>query len=98
MGKVRVDNLSVPSSLRVFPTSSWATSDYYVPHELNHLRASTCPVCSGWQSIEELIVHKPSGQSVKRRVSRCHGSRDRYVPKCPARVVEEVPLDSVKLA
>lgn len=99
MSKVRLDNLSVPSSLRVFPTTSWATSDYFVPHELNHLRAEKCcPVCSGWQSIEELVVHKASGKSVKRVVSRCHGSRSRLVPKCPARVLGEYPLDNTQSA
>ena len=94
MSKINFDSISIPSSLRVFPTSSWATSDYVVPREYDHLRSEEhCPVCSGWQSLEEITVWRPNAQPMKRTIQRCHASKDRYVHRCAPRIIKEVPLD-----
>lgn len=95
MSKVRTDSLSIPSSLRVYPTTSWFPGDMSIPGEADHLRAKgkTCPICSSWQSTEECVVWKKDVGAVQRTVVRCHGPRDRSVPRCQPRVVSEVAVE-----
>lgn len=96
MSKINPDSISIPSSLRVFPTSSWATSDYVVPREFDHLRsATTCPVCSGWQSTEDILVMRPNAAPITRTILRCHSPKDRYVHRCAPQVISERPVDQV---
>ena len=94
MSRIDPDSISIPSSLRVFPTSSWATTDYVVPREYEHLRsATTCPVCSGWQSVEDIMVFRPNAAQIKRTILRCHSPKDRYVQRCAPQILSEVPVD-----
>ena len=94
MSKINPDSISIPSSLRVFPTSSWATTDYVVPREFEHLRCTTtCPVCSGWQSVEDITVYRPNASPMIRTILRCHSPKDRYVPKCAPQILSERPID-----
>ena len=94
MSRINLDSISIPSSLRVFPTTSWATSDYLVAREYDHLRCTdTCAICSGWQSVEEIVVHRPNSSSIKRTILRCHNPKERYVHRCAPQILSEVPLD-----
>jgi hypothetical protein len=94
VSKIRPDALSIPSSLRVYPTTSWFPGDVTIPGESDHLRnkGKMCPVCSGWQSNEKVVVWKKESGAVQRTVVRCHGPRDRSVARCAPQVVDEVPL------
>ncbi len=96
MSKVRTDSLSIPSSLRVYPTTAWFPGDVSIPGESDHLRTKgkVCPTCSGWQSSEDVVVWKKGVGTVKRTVVRCHGPRDRSVPRCGPQIVSEVPIEN----
>lgn len=94
MSKIRSDALSIPSSLRVYPTTSWFPGDVSIPGEAEHLRTKgkVCGVCGGWQSSEQVVVWKKESGAVQRTIVRCHGPRDRSVARCAPQVVQEIPL------
>jgi hypothetical protein len=94
VSKINPDSISIPSSLRVFPTSTWATTDYVVPREFEHLKsATTCPVCSGWQSVEDITVYRPHAGPIIRTILRCHSPKDRYLQRCAPQILSERPVD-----
>lgn len=96
MSKVRTDSLSIPSSLRVYPTTAWFPGDVSIPGESDHLRTKgkICPTCSGWQSSEDVVVWKKGVGTMKRTVVRCHGPRDRSVPRCAPQIASEVLIEN----
>lgn len=91
MSRIRADALSIPSSLKVYPTTSWFPGDVSVPGESDHLRTKgkVCGICGGWQSEEKVMVWKKGRGAVERTVVRCHGPRDRSVPRCQPQIVAE---------
>lgn len=94
MSRIRADFLSIPSSLRVYPTTSWFPGDVSIPGEAEHLRSKgkACPSCSGWQSTEQVMVWSKEVGAVQRTIVRCHGPRDRSAPRCAPQIVSEVPV------
>lgn len=94
MSNIRADALSIPSSLRVYPTTAWFPGDMSIPGESDHLRAKgkVCPLCNGWQSSEQMTVWNKDKGSVQRTVVRCHGPRDRSVARCAPQIVQEIPI------
>lgn len=98
MSKIRADFLSIPSSLKVYPTTSWFPGDVSIPGEAEHLRTKglTCPVCAGWQSTEQVMVWKKDQGSLQRTIVRCHGPKDRSVARCAPKIVAEIPVEDYK--
>lgn len=95
MNRINSEDISIPSSLRVFPTNnSWFPADITVPGEVDHLRTNQCPTCGGWQTREEVMVYRPGGEAFKRTVQRCHGHRERYGPRCAPQIIGEEPMDN----
>lgn len=91
MSKFQAHQLSLPSSLSVFPTRVAPQALTGVGGEVDHLRLEqeVCSACGGWQTLESVTVWSQDKGTVERQIIRCQGKRVRGVARCAPQVVSE---------